>query len=131
MKHLTIILFIISLGLGVGCNSSGETAESKSSCQSKCSSVALESTDSLSQFDAGMSRVCQQACGVKEYDEADIVSAVDAEVGQITKCPVSGAVYVVKTSSPNLEYNGKSFHSCCPTCASIFEDAPDKFVKNL
>ena len=78
-----------------------------------------------------MSSVCQASCGVSDYDKSDIVDVADAEIGDITMCPISGAIYMVKESSPTLEHDGKAFHSCCNGCAKKFKEDPERFYKNV
>ena len=81
-------------------------------------------------FDEGL-RMCQMACGVTQYDEADVVAFTDAKIGDITQCPVSGAIYKVKENSPVLTYEGHEFFACCEGCAEKFKENPSRFVKVL
>ena len=78
-----------------------------------------------------MHSVCQATCGESDYKKSDIVDITDAEVGDITMCPVSGAIYKVKEDSPTLEHGGETFHSCCDGCAKKFKEDPDRFYKNV
>jgi Cu+-exporting ATPase len=52
----------------------------------------------------------------------------EANVGDTTKCPVSGEEFVVEASSPKAEYNGKTYYFCCSGCKKKFEASPEKFL---
>ena len=52
----------------------------------------------------------------------------DANVGDTTKCPVSGEEFVVEASSPKVEHNGKTYYFCCSGCKKKFESNPEKFL---
>ena len=85
----------------------------------------------LGNFDFAMSKVCQASCGVSNYSEDDLVPIADAKVGDITMCPVSGAIYKVKESSPKIEHDGLTYHACCSGCANKFKKDPERFSKNV
>jgi hypothetical protein len=124
----TIYLFGLICLVFFGCGKNSSTTANQESCSSSCK---VKNDGQQSGYDANMNQVCQQACGVNNYTEDEIVDPVSAKSGDITKCPVSSAIYLVKDDSPALTHNGKSFHSCCKTCASIFETDPDRFINNL
>ncbi len=108
-------------------NNEGHSCTAK--CVTSCSSKAdREEND---KFDFAMSSVCQASCGVSDYDDSDIVGIAEAKVGDITMCPVSGAIYMVKESSPVLKHNGDTFYSCCAGCADKFKEDPARFYKNV
>lgn len=52
----------------------------------------------------------------------------DANVGDTTKCPVSGEEFVVDANSPHAEHNGKTYYFCCSGCKKKFESDPAKFT---
>lgn len=52
----------------------------------------------------------------------------DAQVGDTTKCPVSGEEFVVEATSPKVEHEGKTYHFCCSGCKKKFESDPAKFL---
>ena len=84
----------------------------------------LTSTSDLQGMLKGM---CQKACGIKHYGENEVVMPALAKVGDITKCPVSGAVFQVKESSPMITFNGEEYYTCCSTCASLYDKQPEFF----
>ncbi len=132
MKHLFILSASLILVFTFGCNTntSNVSNSKQKNCSSTCSKTSAVETNA-SGYDKNMSKVCQQSCGVNDYSEGDVVGMVEAKTGDITTCPVSGAIYLVRKNSPELSHEGKTFHSCCQSCADIFANAPDKFVQNL
>ena len=59
------------------------------------------------------------ACGARGRNDAAIVQP-GAKIGQLTYCPVSGAVFEVKAESPKAEVDGKPMYFCCEACAQHF-----------
>ncbi|MBX3203950.1 MAG: YHS domain-containing protein [Labilithrix sp.] len=52
----------------------------------------------------------------------------EAEVGDTTRCPVSGEEFVVEATSPKVEHAGKTYYLCCGGCKKKFEENPEKFL---
>jgi len=52
----------------------------------------------------------------------------EANVGDTTKCPVSGEEFVVEATSPKVEHEGKTYYFCCSGCQQKFQSDPAKFV---
>lgn len=52
----------------------------------------------------------------------------EANVGDTTKCPVSGEEFVVEASSPKVEHEGKTYFFCCSGCKKKFESDPAKYL---
>jgi YHS domain-containing protein len=48
----------------------------------------------------------------------------DANVGDTTKCPVSGEEFDVTATSPKAEHEGKTYYFCCGGCKKKFEANP-------
>lgn len=72
---------------------------------------------------------CQSACGTSEaFDEADVVAQPGAEVGDLVRCPVSGAVFRVSEERPLVEHEGRSYYVCCAGCAGRFAGEPTRFA---
>ena len=55
-------------------------------------------------------------CGRRGRDARALVQP-GAKPGQYTYCPVSGAVFLIKESSPRTDVNGKPVYLCCDACA--------------
>lgn len=72
---------------------------------------------------------CQAACGVNApFDEGDVVEQPGAEVGDLTRCPVSDAVFRVRRDQPTVEHGGITCHVCCDGCAERFREEPARFA---
>lgn len=56
------------------------------------------------------------------------VAQPGAKVGQTVYCPVSGAVFQVKESSPRAELDGKPLYLCCDACARHFAANRDRVL---
>jgi copper chaperone len=69
--------------------------------------------------DAAFTGCSEGMCGKRGRD-ARAVAQPGARVGEVVYCPVSGAVFVVKDSSPRAEVDGKTLYVCCDGCARFF-----------
>jgi len=135
-KIALIISCCIAISISGCTNSCEEPAEGLTeghTCGRTCSSACKgkHHFDIVGDFDFAMSSVCQASCGVDDFEDAEIVDIIEAKVGDITMCPVSGAIYKVKESSPMLEHDQETFHACCDGCAKKFEEDPERFYKNV
>jgi Cu+-exporting ATPase len=61
-------------------------------------------------------------------DEAPLVANGEAKAGDVTTCPVSGERFVVKDDSPRVEYQGKTYYTCCEHCHAELQQDPAKFL---
>jgi Cu+-exporting ATPase len=52
-----------------------------------------------------------------------------AKVGDTTHCPVSGEEFKVTDASPKVEFEGKTYFTCCPGCAQKLKADPAKYLK--
>ena len=53
----------------------------------------------------------------------------DAVVGDKTTCPVSGEEFVVEATSPKVEFEGKTYYTCCSGCLKKLQADPAKYLK--
>jgi YHS domain-containing protein len=64
---------------------------------------------------------CAKSCGLRLGSErTDVRTQPGATLGDVVHCPVSGAVFRIKESSPKREARGKTLWFCCDSCASWF-----------
>jgi YHS domain-containing protein len=83
-------------------------------------------------YDPQMSNICENSCSVgKNYDDKIIKTQEEAKDGDLVRCPVSGVVIKVKKDGEKVAYNGKTFQTCCSSCAEKFRANPEKFAENL
>jgi len=112
-----IVLGLVTVALLVGCEAASEPAAPPSE-------TTATSTGPDPDF-AG----CQAACGTSEaFDEADIVAQPGAEVGDLVRCPVSGAVFRASEERPLVEHERRSYYVCCAGCAGRFAEEPARFA---
>lgn len=50
------------------------------------------------------------------------------QVGDITKCLVSGDVFRIADTHPKVEYEGGTYYFCCKGCVRDFNADPQKFL---
>lgn len=92
---------------------------------------AADATTSALQSEAGFEG-CKMACGTKRaYREQDVVAQPDAKVGDLARCPVSGAVFDVKEDSPFFLHDGKKIFACCSSCAAQFQIDSSRYLTRL
>lgn len=59
-----------------------------------------------------------------------IKAAGAASVGDKTLCPVSKEEFIVTSTSPKVEYKGKTYYFCCPGCDTKFKEDPEKYLND-
>ena len=70
---------------------------------------------------------CAGACGARgENPEARVQPGVSA--GELTYCPVSGAVFTITAESPTVDVDGQAYRFCCDACAAYFRASPDRVL---
>jgi len=84
----------------------------------------------VSGSDLVVSTVCQMACATKlPFDEAEVAPQPGAIVGRLTRCPVSGVVFVVSEESVSVFHAGQDYYLCCSGCENKFKQNPTRFIK--
>lgn len=54
----------------------------------------------------------------------------EAVIGDTTTCTVHREHQIVVTAAtPKAEYQGKTYHFCCPVCANKFGERPQDYVR--
>ncbi len=92
---------------------------------------AAQSASVETSYDPEMAGVCQGACAARiAYQESDIVPQPGASPGNLTRCLVSGVVFVVGDGNPKIEHEGKSYYLCCNGCAGKFRENPGRFLRS-
>lgn len=73
-------------------------------------------------------RGCSEGvCGLRGRNP-QAVSQPGAEPGQYVYCPVSGAVFRIKDSSPRADVRGKTLYLCCDGCARYLAQNRDRVL---
>ena len=65
--------------------------------------------------------VCSHSLTKAEYGDAEIVSQPGAQIGQLTRCPISGSVFKVTETTPKTEQKGEPYYVCCGGCVEQLE----------
>jgi len=60
--------------------------------------------------------------------ELKVRQARPDEIGKKAWCPIMDFNFEVKTSTPVIDYKGKSFYFCCEGCSQEFLKDPDKYL---
>ncbi|GEM_PF-2178885 len=50
------------------------------------------------------------------------------QVGEVTKCPVTGKLFTVANDSPKADLDGKTYYFCCGGCVDKFKANPAKYL---
>jgi hypothetical protein len=80
-------------------------------------------------FDPKMSGVCQFSCAASQpFDEEDLAVQPGVPSGGLTRCPVSGVVFVVDAQRPRVPLVTGDYALCCDGCAKKFWKDPGRFV---
>jgi YHS domain-containing protein len=64
-----------------------------------------------------------------EYNPDDLVAQPGAEVGDITRCPVSGEVFLVTEDTTFLDHEGQDVFFCCSSCIRRFQRDPVRYLE--
>lgn len=82
---------------------------------------------------------CVAGCG-HDHHPATPASAASAAgvkapgtagIGDKTTCLVSGEEFVVTADSPKVEIDGKTYYTCCSSCAKKLQADPKKYLDKL
>ena len=65
--------------------------------------------------------VCTDGLTQAEWEGNTIVEQPGAEVGDYTRCPISGSVFQVSAESAKVVQKGKNYYTCCPGCTAQLE----------
>jgi YHS domain-containing protein len=76
-----------------------------------------------------MSVMCERACAAKvEYRDDQVVSQPGARPGDLTRCPVSGVVFLVQQENSRHSQRGRTWFTCCETCTAKLRKNPERFL---
>jgi copper chaperone len=77
--------------------------------------------------DVAFTGCSEGVCGLRGRT-AQAVIQPGAEPGQLVYCPVSGAVFRIKDTSPRADVRGKALYLCCDGCARYFAQNRDRVL---
>jgi len=67
--------------------------------------------------------------GTVQTTGGELVPAGQAQVGDRTRCPVSGEEFVVTAESPHVEHEGRTYYFCCAHCVERFQANPAQYTQ--
>jgi hypothetical protein len=75
---------------------------------------------------------CNATCGCEHGGTKAATGPIrpvsEAKLGDRTRCLVTNTVFQVKSDSPSVKHDGKTYFFCCEGCAEKFKEAPAKFL---
>ncbi len=77
--------------------------------------------------DAAFKGCSEGVCGMRGRNPQAVVQP-GAKVGDLTYCPVSGAVFRIKESSQRVDVHGKTLYLCCEACARYFAQSQERVL---
>ncbi len=77
--------------------------------------------------DAAFKGCSEGVCGMRGRSAQAVVQP-GARPGQYVYCPVSGAVFRIKDSSPRADVNERTLYLCCDGCARYFAQHRDQVL---
>ena len=132
MKHRWSILTVAVL-VAVAASSYAWLTTSQRSCAARGSAATTQVASSGAakrSFDPVMSGMCRFSCATQaHYDERDVIAQPGAQEGRLTRCPVSGVVFIVAADRPHVSVANHAYVLCCDQCQSKFTRDPGRFVK--
>ncbi len=100
-----------------GAVASGACADESCSPKSTAATVEGPGGKLTGRFDPAMSGVCRFACAAQApFDAKDVVAQPGAVAGRLTRCPVSGVVFVVDQGRPHVRLGAEEYVTCCDRC---------------
>jgi hypothetical protein len=127
---------LVGLGVAAGCNEdrnrSAPTEPQRAACAPATSGAESCTEGAASPKPLPVkeaSAFCKEACddAGRSFDESKVVPLTHAKVGDLTRCPVSGAVFRISADTPRVEHSGRTHFVCCDGCASKFRESPARF----
>ena len=114
---------------GIGVFAGGLCPGGKAAPPAKSAARSGERGAVTGAFDSGMSGACRFACAAPQaYDERDLAPQPWATNGRLTRCPVSGVVFVVDEQRPRVQLAPGEYILCCDGCTKKFRKNPGRFV---
>ncbi len=114
-------------GFAASVRETDESRKGPSNVKSPDLAVADGRLDPWEPVDAAFMGCSEGVCGLRGRN-AQAVAQPGARPGQYVYCPVSGAVFRIKDSSPRADANGNILYLCCDGCARYFAENRDRVL---
>ena len=74
---------------------------------------------------------CGFACAAQApFDAKDVVAQPGAVAGRLTRCPVSGVVFVVDQGRPHVRLGAEEYVTCCDRCTRKLVRDPRHYLRS-
>ncbi len=123
-KLASAVVGLFVLGSMTQAGTAPKTAGAKTGSEATAKAGRLEPWEPV---DPAFNGCSEGFCGRRGRDPRAIIQP-GAKPGQYAYCPVSGAVFLIKESSPRADVNGKSPYLCCEGCARYFAGNRDRVL---
>src|SRR5262247_191329 len=106
-------------------------ADESCSPNSEATPVAAPGGKLTGRFDSAMSGVCRFACATQApFAAGDVVAQPGAVAEHLTRCPVSGVVFVVDEARPHVRLGAEEYVTCCDGCARKLMRDPRRYLRS-
>lgn len=68
-------------------------------------------------------KTCEASLTSDQYAGREIVDQPGATIGDLARCPISGAVFEISESSPSAEQKSEMYYVCCGGCITQLEES--------
>jgi copper chaperone len=118
---------VSATGYAATVKGAGETGNGPAAAKDPETAVARRQLQVWEPVDAAFSGCSEGVCGLRGRNAQAVVQP-GAKVGQLTYCPVSGAVFRIKESSRHADVHGRTLYLCCEACARYYADNQDRVL---
>lgn len=126
---ITGIVLVAAIGIGVAAKRYMYCSGSTAACEAPDDVVAIGGAPT-GDYDNLQSIGCQMSCAKKDVPEGTVIAAQpEVEVGQTTRCPVSGVIFVATTETAKMTIGTHTYYACCAGCIEKLESEPSRFVR--
>jgi copper chaperone CopZ/YHS domain-containing protein len=110
---------VSTTGFATSVKEADESRKTSSTANAPEPAVKGGRLDPWQPVDIAFAGCSEGVCGMRGRNPQAVVQP-GAQPGQYVYCPVSGAVFRIKESSPSAEVHGKTLYLCCDGCARYF-----------
>jgi copper chaperone CopZ len=114
-------------GFAASVKEAGETGKGSSTMRPPEPTARGGRLEPWEPVDVAFTACSEGVCGLRGRNP-QAVAQPGAQPGQLVYCPVSGAVFRIKDTSPRADVHGKSLYLCCDACARYFAQNRDRVL---
>ena len=123
------VVLAAAIGAGVAAKRYECCSGSNAACEAPSDAVATAGAPT-GDYDRLQSLGCQMSCAKKDVPEGTVIAAQpDVEIGQTTRCPVSGVIFTATADGAKVTMGGHTYYACCAGCIEKLKSEPARFVR--